>query len=156
MFWKGKKADAKLVLSDNFVDEVMRIQDIKFEPSIEGVHFYSEHHSKIMLIAKVKVWKKGHEFDTVTSFASVNAMPYKGGQEHYAQIAVTRAMKTALLRLLGISDHDVELLVEAYGIDKSKVQMSTRESDFDTTNAPAANTEKLEPELDLGLDLQLV
>jgi len=113
-FWVNKKDPAKkMTFSDNFIDEVMRTQKIKFHPEITHIVPFGD--GKLCVVASVEVWKSESEstiLDKVKSYASITEMPRPGGQTHYAQLAVTRALKTGIVRLLGISDHDVELIVE--------------------------------------------
>ena len=155
-FWTSPKQKAKISLSDNFTDEIMRIREICYEPEITHIIPYGE--GKFMVVAKVRVWKKDDPTD-VTAYASINEMPYKGGQPHYAQIAVTRALKIAVIRLLGISDHDVEMILDAYKITKADVlkvsntSMAVRDVTVDDEPTETTTTEAPVEEIDLDLGL---
>jgi len=153
-FWVNKKDPAKkMTLADSFVDEVMREQHIKFHPEISHVIPFGD--GKLCVVASVEVWKSGNEspiLDKVKAFASVTEMPRPGGQTHYAQLAITRALKTAVIRLLGISDHDIELIISAYGIDQKMVPSSLRGNEAEVEEV-ASLPEVVEPDIDLNLGL---
>ena len=55
-------------------------------------------------------------YKTSYGIASVTGMKYEGTEESHAQLAYTRAMKTAVEMLLGISDHDVQEVVAEKGL----------------------------------------
>lgn len=125
---KAKKGENALLLQDNFIDDVMRVKNIHFTPEItrvihiEGDKFYIE--------AKVTVYNQGPMVGTnqknTTAFASMTRMPHDSGQTHYAQMCITRALRTAVLRHLGISDHDIQLAIEAYEISLKNVSTMAR------------------------------
>ncbi len=154
-FYRNKKAkpgENPLLLQDCFVDEVMRMKNLQARPEITRVMPFGE--SSLYVEGHVKVWERGKPDNNLATeaFASVTKMPYEGGQTHYAQIAITRALRTAVIRHLQISDHDIELAIKAYEIDSNKVKsMSTR----NIADGPGEETtEKIEPidvpEVNLG------
>jgi hypothetical protein len=55
-------------------------------------------------------------------------------------MCVTRALKNAVIRHLQISDHDVQLVVDAYGFDMKQIASQTREIaaeiEEESTDAP--------------------
>lgn len=154
-FWTSPKQKSKITLSDNFTDEVMAAQNLHHEPEI--THVLSLNEGKVMVVAKVTVWKNDFTANRVIAYASINEMPHKGGQSHYAQIAVTRALKIAVTRFLKISDHDVELIIDAYNIKKADVLRITEASgavrESDTTDEPETTTEAPVEEINLDLGL---
>jgi len=157
-FWTSPKQKAKISLSDNFTDEVMRKCKIHYIPEVTHIIPYGE--GKFMVVARVDVWKDEPKMENmVTAYASINEMPYKGGQPHYAQIAVTRALKIAVIRMLGISDHDVEMILDAYKITKADVlkvsntSMAVRDVTVDDEPTETTTTEAPVEEIDLDLGL---
>jgi hypothetical protein len=148
-FYPNKK-DKKLTLSDNFVDEVMRQLDIHFTPEITNVIPHGE--GKLYVEAKVTVFNESSDYPRKTiAYASITQMPHADGQTHFSQLAITRALKTALIRHLQISDHDIELVTTAYGFTAKNVTQMTRNISDDE---PATNEPKVvEPEIDLDLDV---
>jgi len=147
-FYYNKKAKAgenRLILSDNFIDEVMRQKNLHFTPAITHIIPLNGDNNKILMVARVNVFNLG-ERDTeiqrkvTNGFASMTEMPHAGGQTHYAQMCVTRALKNAVIRHLQISDHDVQLVVDAYGFDMKQIASQTRaitdEVEEESTEAP--------------------
>ena len=119
---------------------------------------------ELLVMAEVWIFDKtvgptGNLTPSTPGFASVAKMPsestksYDGQrkerQTHYAQLAVTRAISTALQRHIGISGHDVEIIVENLGI---KPEM-TKAREYSSNAVEEA--EELPTEDDVGLDLDL-
>lgn len=147
---KAKKGVNQMMLGDNFIDEVMREQNIAFIPEITRVIPYGD---KLYVEAKVIVYNEQRE---TTAFASITQMPHAEGQTHYAQLAITRALKTALIRHLGISDHDVLMVIDAYGFDMKTIKAQSMSSNDvieteETTEKEQEITEEAEVDLNLGL-----
>ena len=150
-FYYNKKAKAgenRLILSDNFIDEVMRQKTLRFIPEITNITPLQGDNNKILMVARVEVYDE-ELFDldsnkpggiTTIGYASMTEMPHAGGQTHYAQMCVTRALKNAVIRHLQISDHDVQLVVDAYGFDMKQIASQTREIaaeiEEESTDAP--------------------
>ena len=137
-----KNGKTTYTLNDNFTDEMMVQLGLNFDAEVT-IHDYSETEKLTLAQVRVKDDKK-----STVGFASVTRMPRPDGQTHFAQLAVTRALSSAIQRHIGISGHDVELIVEALGI-KPEV-MQTRE--YSSTTVEEA-TEL--PTEDIGLDLTI-
>jgi hypothetical protein len=136
-FYYNKKAKAgenRLILSDNFIDEVMRQKNLHFLPEITNIVPLNGDNNKILMVANVMVFdEEDYNYEehkplgkVTIGYASMTEMPHAGGQTHYAQMCVTRALKNAVIRHLKISDHDVQLVVDAYGFDMKQITSQTR------------------------------
>jgi hypothetical protein len=159
---KAKKGENKLTISDNFIDEVMRQKNLGFIPDITKVIPLGGESGKVYVEAKVEIYDKGlYDLDTdkpggekTTGFASVTEMPHSGGQTHFAQLAITRALKNAVIRHLQISDHDILLVIEAYGFDVKQIaQQQTRNIVADEDSEEKEEKGPEEAEVDMKLDV---
>ena len=159
---KGKQKTT-ITPSDNLIDDLLRWKDIGFAVEMPYIGPFRE--NQTLLVAKVTVWTGEYEFARNTvSFASVNAMQYEKGEKtatHLAQLAVTRALKPAVLRHLRISDHDIALLIEAYDIDIKKLSKTptavrtSEASEDDADDTEEKNEVPLLAETDASLNLSL-
>lgn len=128
-FYLPKKSkDGKLVIADNFIDEVMRMFKIEFTAEMSPPPMQYGDNGLIVFGSVTVDSPAGPK---VTAFASATKMPSETGQTHYAQLVITRALKTAVMRHLYISDHDLELAIEAYGITLSQIKSQTRQISAD-------------------------
>lgn len=159
-FYVNKKdKDKKLLISANFIQEMMREKDLAFNPSVQVIP-YGE--NQLIAIGTVDVYEKTcvkeskntqtwsyEDIPKTTGIASVTKMPHDGGQTHFAQFAITRALKQAVIRHLHISAHDIEMVIEAYGFDKNKTiaTRSTTDDVEETDEAP------IDSDVDLGLEI---
>jgi hypothetical protein len=154
---KAKKGENQLLLNDCFIDEVMRMKKLRFIPKITARLPYKN--NELYIEAEVTVYSTNDdgwvdESNNTKAFSSVTKMPHEGGQTHFAQIAITRALKTAVLRHLYISDHDIELAVAAYDITPAKVNVMTRSITNDGDSEETDKTpQTIEPEIDLDLGI---
>lgn len=161
---KGKPKTT-ITPSDNLIDDLIRWKDLWFETDMQ-INPFRE--NQTIFTARVYVWEgekgKPGEVRTTTAFASVNAMTFEKGERpatHLAQLAVTRALKPAVLRHLRISDHDIALLIEAYDIDIKKLSKTptavrtSEASEEDADDAEEKNEVPLLAETDASLNLSL-
>jgi hypothetical protein len=120
----------------------MRQANLHFVPEITRVLPFGE--GQLYVEAKVEVFDDKKK---TISYASMTKMPHSDGQTHFAQVCITRAMKTAVLRHLQISDHDILMVIDAYGFDPK--QMSTRSVTNEVEEAEVAEA-PVEAMPDLG------
>jgi hypothetical protein len=112
-FYKMEKAGKVTIdVNADFITEVMRQKKIKHHPEFE-IHSYGD--DGMIAIARIDVWTEGNNKETTSGFASMTKMPHQDGQTHFAQMCITRALKVAVMRHLGISDNDIKILIEHYG-----------------------------------------
>lgn len=132
-------------LNSNFVDEMMRELKLTHTAEVSMIP-YGE--NGIIVSAEVHIFAEDNAENATPGHASVTRMPREDGQTSFAQLAVTRALSVALRRRLGISKHDIEMVVEATGIAPETIK--TREY----SNSPIEEAEEL-PIDDVGLDLDI-
>jgi hypothetical protein len=153
---KAKKGENQLILNDCFIDEVMRVKNIDFTPEITARMPYKGDGLYIEATVTVRSLVMGKERKTI-AISSMTKMPFEGGQTHFAQLVITRALKTAVIRHLQISDHDIELVIEAYEIKKNQVTTKTRNITDDTQDDEENESHKtpqvIEPDIDMNLGI---
>lgn len=138
-----KSTTGQPLVTDDFVTEVMQQLGLTFKAEVT-VHPYTE--DKKLILARVDIMENN---ETKTpAYASITEMPHKQGQTHFAQLATTQALKTALRRHIGLSNHDTELITKAIGFNSKTIK--TRE-----TTDLEEETEDIEPVDDISLDLEI-
>ena len=137
------KTSKKFSTNKNFATDAIRIYDLTY--NIELTHIIPlTPTGKVLVAAKATVTRNGKEH---TAYASVSTKMHEGGQEHFAQLAGTRALNAAVDRAMFITEHDIDMIVEHLGGPQAILKGITYD-DSDNNPEPDAPEETAPAETD--------